>query len=77
MSEEITLKYPVGEIKTVKIRRAKIKDMLSAQSASKNEAEQELFLFELLTGVSRDILKEFDLADYAKLQEVYRSFLTS
>lgn len=76
----LTLAYPVKvggqEIKTIEMRRPKVGDMLVAQKDRGSDAENELALFASLTGHSPDTLRELDMADYLKLQEIYRSFLS-
>ncbi|KAA0257213.1 phage tail assembly protein [Deferribacter autotrophicus] len=75
MDKEYKLKYPVGDVKSVKMRRPKVKDLIDLQQLDIDEAERELLLFEKLTGVPKDILKEMDMYDYARIQEMYAGFL--
>lgn len=75
MNKEYELKYPVGDIKIIKMRRPKVKDLIELQQLNMDDAERELLLFEKLTGVSKDILKEMDMYDYARIQEIYAGFL--
>ena len=73
---KIELKYPLENLKEINIRRPKVKDLMEVEQLSNlPEAERELLLFEKLTGVPKDILKELDLYDYTQIQKVYQSFL--
>lgn len=76
----ITLKDPVTvagqEYKDLTMRAPKVRDMLAASKASKNDADQELALFVNLCEVEREVLLEMSLADYAAVQREYKSFLS-
>jgi muconolactone delta-isomerase len=78
-SVTIDLAHPVSmdgqAVSKLEMRRAKAKDMVEAQSASSNQAEQELHLFARLTGINPEVLGELDMADYGELQRVFSSFL--
>ncbi len=74
---KIELKYPLENLTEINIRRPKVKDLLEIdQLSGLPESERELLLFEKLTGVSKEILKELDLYDYSQLQKTYQSFLS-
>ena len=74
---KIELKYPLENLKEINIRRPKVKDLLEIeQLGDMPEPEKELILFEKLTGVSKELLKELDLYDYSQLQKAYQSFLS-
>lgn len=74
--QKIKLKYPLENLTEINIRRPKVKDLLEIDQLSNlPEPEKELLLFEKLTGVSKEILKELDLYDYSQIQKVYQSFL--
>jgi len=74
---KIELKYPLENLKEITIRRPKVKDLLEIEQLRDiPEPEKELILFEKLTGVSKEILKELDLYDYSQLQKAYQSFLS-
>jgi hypothetical protein len=81
MSEtDIILDYPLTidgrEVKTLKLRRPKVKDQRNAEKAAGDDAGRELNLFAALTGVNPEDLEELDMKDYGKLQERYSSFLS-
>jgi len=73
--KKIELKYPVNNIKEITLRRPKVKDLLAAEKLDLPDAEKELLLIEMLSGVSKDILLELDVSDYSKLQKAYVDFL--
>ena len=78
MTQKMTLRYPIktaaGEIKSVTLRRAKVRDLKEAQRGDKNEAEQEIALLSILSDekLTPEDLEELDLADYAQLQQTFR-----
>lgn len=81
MSQIITLDYPITDgngntITELTVRRAKVKDIRKMQER-KNEAEQEVFLLHLLTGVLPEDLEELDVSDYAKMQECVKDMVSS
>lgn len=74
---KIELKYPLENLKEITLRRPKVKDLLEIDKlANLPDAEKELILFEKLTGVSKELLKELDIYDYSQLQKAYQSFLS-
>ncbi|WP_028318381.1 phage tail assembly protein [Desulfobulbus elongatus] len=76
----ITLKDPVTvagqEYKELTMRAPKVRDMLAASKGGKNDAEQELALFANLCEVAPDVILELDMADYVKMQGMYKGFLS-
>lgn len=76
----IDLDYPINingeEVKQLKMRRAKARDLKKAQIAAQDQASQELHLFALLTDVNPEDLEELDVKDYSKLQKEYTAFLS-
>jgi hypothetical protein len=78
-SKTIELLFPVSidgvEIKSLKIRRPKVKDQLTAQSGG-SEMEREISLFANLTEQAPETIKDLDLKDYQSLQEGFASFLS-
>jgi len=58
------------------IRRPKVRDMLSVEKSTQNDAEKEINLFANLCELTPEQLLELDMADYAKLQKTYQSFLS-
>jgi hypothetical protein len=79
--EHIDLDYPVTvdgtKISSLDMRRAKVRDQLIAEKAAATQSEQEVALFANLCEVTPDTIKELDVADYLKLQEKYKGFLSS
>ena len=75
------LDYPVtvdgDKITALDMRRAKVRDQLIAEKSGDTESEQEVALFANLCEVTPETIKELDIADYVKLQEVYKGFLSS
>ena len=65
------------KISALDMRRAKVRDQLVAEKSGDTESEQEVMLFSNLCEQAPDIIKELDLVDYIKLQEEYKSFLSS
>lgn len=76
----IPLKHPVTtaegkRIESLNIRRPKRKDIKAAQKFSKDEVDQEDFLFARLTGLTIEDLDELDAQDSAALQDSFRSMV--
>ncbi len=80
MSTSIELKYPISvdgvNVKSLKLRRPKVRDMLGVETASVSDAEKEINLFANLCEVTPEALMDLDMADYAKLQKAYQDFLS-
>ena len=79
--KKVHLKFPVeldgAKIKTVTIRRSKVKDHRKARlTAGDNPAEYELHLFASLTGLPLDFFDELDFIDYTAIQEAFNDFLS-
>lgn len=77
---ELTLKHPftnaAGQyIEKLTVRRAKRADMKAAAKYSKDEAEQEDFLFAQITGLTLEDIDQLDLADSKALQDSFRSMV--
>jgi len=71
----IKLKYPLDNIQEIKLHRPTVGDMIEVQELEKvSDAERELIMFEKLTGLSKEILKQLDIYDYKQLQDAYASF---
>ena len=81
MTQTIKLDYPVtaeGQtIEEINLRRPKVRDMLAADKGAGSEAEKEIRMFANLAEVAPAIIEGLDLADYARLQESYKGFLSS
>ncbi len=72
----IELDYPITdgegkEITKLEMRRAKAKDLRKMQM-QKNEADQEVFLFANLTGLTLEDIDELDICDYQKVQNAFK-----
>lgn len=76
----IEIKHPISvdgvKVKSLKLRRPKVRDMLSVESAQISDAEKEINLFANLCEVTPEALMELDMSDYAKLQKAYQDFLS-
>jgi hypothetical protein len=76
----IEIKYPISvdgvKVKSLKLRRPKVRDMLSVESGQISDAEKEINLFANLCEVTPEALMELDMSDYAKLQKAYQDFLS-
>ncbi|HJU70387.1 MAG TPA: phage tail assembly protein [Paucimonas sp.] len=77
---ELTLKHPftnaAGQrIDRLTIRRAKRADMKAATKYSKDEGEQEDFIFAQITGLTLEDIDLLDLADSKTLQDSFRSMV--
>lgn len=80
MNKTIKLDYPVShggtEHKEFTMRRPKVRDLKTAQKQGTSDADHETLMFANLCEVTADVIDEMDMADYAKLQEVYQDFLS-
>lgn len=63
-------------VKTLKIRRPKVRDMLSVEKSTDNDAQKEINLFANLCELTPDQLMDLDMADYTQLQKAYQGFLS-
>lgn len=77
---ELPLKHPftnaAGQrIEKLTVRRAKRADMKAAAKYSKDEAEQEDFLFAQITGLTLEDIDQLDLADSKALTDSFRSMV--
>ncbi|WP_421902173.1 phage tail assembly protein [Maridesulfovibrio sp.] len=76
----ITLEYPVEskgtEIKTLEMRRPKVRDQVASKKSSKSDEDIEVNLFANLCEVSPEIIMDLDMKDYKSLQKEYKSFLS-
>ena len=71
----IKLKYPIGSLTELSMRRVKVRDQLAANRSKGNESEKEIFLFASLCEVTTEQIETMDMADYMQIQEVYSGFL--
>jgi len=78
--EKIELNTPVTsagvEIKELKMREPKVRDMLAAEKAGKGAAVQEIAMFAALCEVEPAVIEELSMKDYKKVQEAYQDFLS-
>lgn len=76
----IPLKFPftnaAGQrIESLTLRRGKRGDMKAAAKFSKDDADQEDFLFARLTGLTLEDIDQLDLADSKTLQDAFRGMV--
>lgn len=77
---ELPLKHPFTnaagqQIEKLTVRRAKRADMKAAAQYSKDDAEQEDFLFARITGLAIEDIEQLDLADSKALTDTFRSMV--
>lgn len=76
----IKLAYPVlvdgDTVNALQLRRPVVRDMLAADKAAGSEAEKEIRMFSNLCEVAPSVIESLDLADYTRLQETYKDFLS-
>ena len=82
MTETVNLSIPIqiNGVTTDRLvmRRPKLKDIRNASKvAGKDEEEQEIRLFSLLTDCAPSDLEELDYADYGKLQTAFQRMVKS
>jgi hypothetical protein len=77
--EKIKLNEPIKVdgvlIHELSLRRPKVRDRLIIERSSCSDAEKEVNFIANLAEISADAVQELDLQDYAKIQDVLRSFL--
>jgi hypothetical protein len=77
---KITLDHPVTiggvEVKTLRMRRPKVKDQLASERSGGTNADKEVKLFANLCEVTPATIEELDLVDYKKIQDEYSGFLS-
>lgn len=75
----ITLAHPIttpaGQVTSITMRRAKVRDLRRMNDYGKDEAAQEIGLMAHLSGMTAEDFDELDAVDYRKLQETFRGFL--
>jgi len=77
---ELPLKHPFNnaagqQIEKLTVRRAKRADMKAAAQYSKDDVEQEDFLFARITGLTIEDIEQLDLADSKVLTDTFRSMV--
>ena len=81
MRTDIPLDYPVEidgvEVKVLKMRRPKVRDMIAATKGKGSEEEKEVQFFANLCEVTVKDINELDMTDYKKLQDTFNDFLLS
>lgn len=74
----VSLKYPIeidgAEVSVLHLRRAKVRDRLTAQKMASTDAEREVALIAMLADVTPSNIESLDMADYSALQETLTSF---
>lgn len=77
----VTLQYPVTVLGMpythLDLRRLNVRDVLHAEKRGGPDAEKEVSQFASLAGVPPDVIESLDMADYLKLQETLKGFLSS
>lgn len=76
----IALTYPVQsdgvQIKSLSLRRPKVRDMLLAEKQGSNQAEREVRMIANLCEVAPTVIEDLDFADYSAAQKVLQGFLS-
>jgi hypothetical protein len=77
---DVELEFPVDmngvEIKSLRLRMPRVRDMIMASKSAKSDEEKEVELFSHLTENAPDLIESLTLVDYKKLQEAYSNFLS-
>lgn len=75
----ITLAHPIttpaGQVTSITMRRAKVRDLRRMGDYGKDDAAQEIGLIAHLSGMTAEDFDELDAVDYRKLQESFRGLL--
>jgi hypothetical protein len=78
---DIPLDYPIEIdgvlVKSLKLRRPKVRDMIVSVKGLAGNEEKEVKLFANLCEVTDRDIEELDLSDYKKLQNKFNDFLSS
>lgn len=77
---ELNLKHPFTSaagtrIEKLEIKRLKRGDLKAASRHSKEDAEQEDFLFARMTGLTLEDLEQLDVADSKSLTDIFRQMV--
>lgn len=80
MSKTITLFHPIKtasgeEIKSVTIKEMKRADIKAANKYSKDDTEQEDFLFARMTGLQIEDLDQLHVSDSKQLSDAFRAMV--
>lgn len=78
--QEIILRHPFTSaagvrIERLQVRRARRADLRAAAKFSRDEADQEDFLFAQITGLTLEDIGQLDLADSRQLADTFRLML--
>lgn len=78
-SIQYELKHPVSvagvEVKSIRLRSPKVKDLLAAEKAASMESEREIHLIASLCGEAPAVIQELELVDYKELQKRVQGFM--
>tara|TARA_Y100000031_G_scaffold133085_1_gene154638 strand:- start:182 stop:478 length:297 start_codon:yes stop_codon:yes gene_type:complete len=82
MTTDIHLDFPIevdgADVSKLTMRRAKVRDHKQAGlTAGTNQQDYEIHLFANLCDLPVESFDDMDYADYEKVQEAYRGFLSS
>lgn len=79
--ETITLNHPITvsgvEMKSLQLRRPKVRDRLIVDKLVVSDAEKEVLLIANLAEIPREAVEDLDLADYIKVQRQLTDFFGS
>ncbi|GHT97925.1 hypothetical protein FACS1894126_2860 [Alphaproteobacteria bacterium] len=79
--EKVKLENPIKIdgvlIHEISLRRPKVRDRLLVEKSNGSDAEKEVNFIANLASITPEEVQEIDLQDYAKIQDVLRSFLLS
>ena len=70
----VTMVYPIGDIKQVKLRRSTVDDVLSAGAGDPDSVAGFVSMVQLTSDLSREQLLEMDYADWLRLQQALMGF---
>ncbi|MFM2476353.1 phage tail assembly protein [Celerinatantimonas sp. MCCC 1A17872] len=77
-NQVLTLQFPVTvnnkEYTALEFRRPKVRDNLIADKQNEADADKEIALMALLSGVDQNVIHELDMADYAAGQQIIMGF---
>jgi hypothetical protein len=78
--EKIELSEPIKvdevAVHELSLRRPKVRDLLIASKKDVSESEREVNLIANLAEVPMEAIKDLDMRDYLKIQEVLKDFLS-
>lgn len=73
---KIKLLFPIRdgegkEITELNVRRAKVRDIKRMNELQGSDADKEVYMLALLTGLVPEDLEDLDIADYANVQKAF------